>query len=300
MNKRLLIVPLMASVIFLGGCFGSVTPPGKTVVIRKPSGETKVVEKGVYKAWGRDRLYFISNKLQAYEENNMRILCADDINMDVDVKALMSFDVKGANLDFIQEKIPATRSNEGDIEGWELSLDQFYRMAVKPIVRNAAREVISKYKTDDIRVNREKIAADTDTLVRERIEALGFPLQVSGILISNIDYPDVVIDQRNAIKNAQLEDQRKAALAEAEIAQAQRQVAIETENAKVRMIRAQAQADENKILTASLTPEFLMWRQMEMLEAVGPSTDMMLVPYQAITPDFMNTAIVRDAVSSGD
>lgn len=279
----------------LVGC-GKVTPPGKTVLIRKPSGETEVITAGVYRPWGRDRAYFVDNKLQAYTEQGMQILCADDINMEVDVKALLSFNPTAESLDFIQDKVPATRVTEGDITGWELSLDKFYKMAVRPVVRNAAREIISKYNTDDIRINREKITADIDALVRERITSLGFPLEISGILLSNIDYPEVVIQQRNAIKNAQLEDQRKAALAEAQIAQAQREVAIETERAKVRMIRAQAQADENAILTESLTPQFLMWRQLEMLETIGGTAEMMLVPYQAITPDMMNTTLVREAV----
>lgn len=289
--KYLLLLSLL-----LVGC-GKTTPPGKTVIILKPNGETKIVEKGVYRAIGRDRLYFIDNKLQAYEEDDMQILCTDDINMVIDAKMLVSFAADEQSVDFIQQKVPAREVKGGDTKGWELSLDEFYGMAVRPVFRNATREIVSKYKTDDIRANREKISADIDALVRTRIASLGFPLEISGVLISNIDYPKVVTDQRTAIKNAQLEDERKAALAEANIAEAQRQVAIETELAKVRMIKAQAQADENAILTSSLTPQFLLWRQMEMLEAVGPNTDMMLVPYQAITPEFMNTMIIKEAVS---
>lgn len=282
------MIPFVLCAFLLVGC-GSVVPPGETVIIRKPSGETKVVNEGVYRGVGRDRVYFIDNKLQAFEED-MQILCTDEINMYVDVKALLSFDVDDTNIDYIQEKIPANKNRIG--------LAEFYRMAIRPIVRSSARSVVSTYVTDDIRPNRDKIQAEIDRLVRDRIDALNFPLEVSGILISNIDYPKIVTAQRQAIKTAQLEDERRSAIAEAQIAQAQREVAIETENAKVRMIRAQAQADENAILTSSLTPQFLLWRQMEMLESVGPNTNMMLVPYQAITPEFMNTVMVRDALET--
>lgn len=300
---RLALTLLAIGVVALSGC-GRVVPPGKTIIIRKPSGNTTIKERGVYKAWGRDRIYIIDNKLNAYEERDMRILCEDEINMDVDVKALLSFEVTAQSVEFIQAKIPTVKTEDGDITGWELSLDKFYGMAVKPIVRAAARDVISKYQTDDIRPNREKITNDIDQMVRRQITTLGYPLHVSAVLISNIDYPQVVRDQREAIKNAQLEDQRRAALAEAEIAEAQRQVSIETERAKVRMIRAQAQADENRILTQSLTPEFLQWRQYEVLEhaaaqlAAGANNTVFMMPYSSINQDTLNAALIRDSVAS--
>ena len=304
MKIRTLIVLAVAAVasMTLTGC-GAVVPPGKTVIVVKPSGETKVVEKGVYKAWGRDRLYFVDNKLQSYKEE-MKILCVDDINMSVDVKTLLTFKVDASGIDFIKSRVPSERVERGEVRGQELSLNRFYEMAVKPVVRAAARDVVSAYNTDDIRQNREKITADIDALVRQRMAELKYPLNVSAVLVSNIDYPEVVKNRREEIKNAQLEDELKAAMAEAKIAEAQRQVSIETELAKVRMIRAQAQADENAILTESLTPEFLLWRQYEVLEMTaeslssGSNNTVFMMPYSAMNPDLMNTALMREAITS--
>lgn len=301
MNRRASV--LLLAVFALAGC-GSVVPPGKTVIIRKPSGETKIVEKGVYKSWGRDRLYFVDGKLKSFNENGMKILCADDINMDIDVKILLSFTVDESSIEFIQSKVPATKVDDGDVKGFELSLTRFYAMAVQPIVRAATRTVISPYITDDIRPNRELIAAEIDALVRSQIIDLGYPLQISAVLLSNIDYPQVVKTQREAIKTAQLEDQRKAALAEAAVAEAQRQVGVETELAKVRLIKARAQADENAILTSSLTPAFLLWRQFEVLEntasnlAQGDSNTVFMMPFSAINPDMLQTVVLRDGFTS--
>ena len=69
-------------------------------------------------------------------------------------------------------------------------------------------------------------------------------MTVSAVLISNIDYPESVKQMRQKLKQAKLRDQELAAEAEAKLAEAQRQVAIETEEAKVRMVRAQAQASD--------------------------------------------------------
>lgn len=41
------------------------------------------------------------------------------------------------------------------------------------------------------------------------------------VMIANLDYPDEITNQRKAIKNAQLEDEKQAALAKASIKQAE-------------------------------------------------------------------------------
>ena len=70
------------------------------------------------------------------------------------------------------------------------------------------------------------------------------------------------------------------------------------------MVQAQAQADENEILTESLTPEFLMWRQMEVMESVsielakGESNTVFMMPYHMMSPNVMNSAIMAERVGS--
>lgn len=286
---------LLMTVVLFTGC-GEVVPPGKKVILLHPNGSSEVIEKGVYKAWGRTKSYFVDGKMKSFTEE-MQILCADDINMGFDLKVLVSFDASQESVDFIKEKVPAILNEDGDME---LSLEKFYGMAVKDVLRGTTRNVVSVYITDDIRPNRGIIEADLNEKARARLKELKFPITVS-LLVSNIEYPKVVTDARRAIKNAQLEDQRRAALAEAELAEQQRQVAVEEERAKVRMVKAQAQADENAILTGSLTAPFLMWRQLEVMEnvAIGlaksPSNTVFMMPYQTMSPDMLNTAVLKES-----
>jgi regulator of protease activity HflC (stomatin/prohibitin superfamily) len=303
MRRLILLLLLCAFIVPTVGCMGRVVPPGKKVIILHPSGESTIKSEGVYKAWGRDKLYFVDQKLKSYTEH-MQILCADDINMDVEVKAIVSFEVDDASVEFIKEKVPAVRTDgTGDIDGCELSLDQFYATGgLQDVLRASARMVINKHETDDIRPQREQIESELSALFRKRVEELNYPITISAVLLSNIDYPPTVIEQRNAIKRAQLEDQRKAAEAEATLAEAQRQAGIEVELAKVRMVKAQAQADEQQILSESLTPEYLKLRQLEVLENVstamakGNNNVVFIMPYEAISTDTLNTAMLRESV----
>ena len=299
--KYLLSLVLVGVFIAMSSGCGSVVPPGKKVIILHPSGESTIKDKGVYKAYGRDKLYFVDQKLKSFTES-MQILCADDINMDVDVKAILCFEVDDESIEFIKAKVPTTKVDDGDIKGFELSLDKFYELGIKDILRSSSRMIINKYETDDIRPNREAIEAELSELFRSRVSELEYPLKTSAVLLSNLDYPQVVIDQRNAIKNAELDDQRLAALAEAKLAEMQRQAGIEVESAKVRMIKAQAQADENAILAKSLTPAYLSWRQLEVMENVssemakGKNNVVFIMPYSAINQDTMNTAMLRESM----
>ena len=296
MKIRKLMVSMLAMTLMLTGCIpgcGEVVPPGKTIIILHPDGTSTVVDKGVYKSWGRDKVYFVDQKLKSFNEP-MKILCADDINMDVDLKAILSFQVTKESIDFIKKKVP-------EIDG-NLSLDQFYKMTVSDIVRSSGRNIISPLITDDIRPNRQRLEAEIFARVVERLKQLKYPLHVSAVLISNIDYPQSVKDMRERIKQAQLKDQESAANAEAQLAETKRQVAIEQELAKVRMIRAQAQADENTILAKSLTPEYLMWRQLEVMEksaialAAGASNTVFMMPYKAMDPTMLGNVMVKSSI----
>lgn len=303
-SQLIIGLTLIVAALFCPGCgCGQVVPAGKTVIVLDATGGSTIHEKGVYKAWGRDKLYFVDQKMKSFTEGNMNILCADDINMRVDIKCILSFEVTKDSIDFIKRKVPSTRVSEGEVTGYELSLDQFYQMTVKDIVRGSARNLISPYKTDDIRPNRQKLEGEIQEVVTNRIAELKYPLKISAVLISNIDYPESIKKMRERIKNAQLRDQERAAEALAQLAEAKRQVAIEQELAKVRMIRAQAQADENRILSDSLSPAFLMWRQFEVMEtmagrlAEGQSNTVFMMPYQTMNPAMLNAALIRDGVS---
>lgn len=291
---------LLAAAFSAVGC-GTVVPAGKTVVILHPDGTSTVQDKGAYFAYGRDRVFYIDEKMKSFTES-MSIICADEIPLTVDVKALISIESAGDNKEFLVKKIPVTDS--GPLGTPELSLDQFYEMAVADIVRSSGRQIIESESTENVRPNREAKEKEMTELVRKRCKELNYPIHVAAVLLSDIQYPESVRSTREAIKNAQLEDEKKAAIAEADLAQAQREVAVEQERAKVRLVKAQAQADENKVLAESLTPEFLAWHQMESLELVaqtlseGPNNTTFMFPF-TLQNEMMQPAMFENAVQRG-
>ena len=294
MKKGLFII---LAVGFLVGC-GKVVPPGTTVVILDAQGNAATYQKGVYRAWGRDKVYFIDTKLQSFEQR-LNILCTDDINMSVSVKWLGSFKVTSDTIETIKSKIPAQKVDRGDIAGYELSLRKFYDMAVHDIVSSITRTVVSKYKTDNIKDNRELIRNTIKANVLQRLEELKYPLETADILITNLDYPPEVTAMRKKIKQAQLKDQENAALAKAAVAKAERDAQLAEKQGQADIVRAAARAKANKILSDSLTSQIMLMKQFEAMErlATGPNNTVLIMPFDALKGGMPNTLIQTQAIN---
>jgi regulator of protease activity HflC (stomatin/prohibitin superfamily) len=247
--------------------------------------------------WGRDKVYFVDTKLKSYSKS-LKILCADDINMDVSVKWVGSFAVNKETIDVIKAKVPATRTKRNDISGYELSLDQFYKIAMDDIVSSITRSTISVYKTDNIREKREEIRNSIKSKVIARLKELKYPVETADVLITNLDYPPEITAMRKKIKNAELKDLENAAIAKAEVAKARRDAELAAEKGKAKLVQAEADAAANRVRAASLTPEIIMIKQIEMYEklAQGPNNTAIMIPFSALGSDITNTMMLRDSV----
>lgn len=278
------------------GCSTKVVPPGTVVIVLSADGDKSIHAKGSYYAWGRDRVYYVDTKLKSFTEN-MKILCTDEINMLVDIKWVGSFKVTKEDIETITKRVPAVKVKEGDLVGFRLSLDKFYHTAMRDIIRSESRSIVSKYTTDNINAKRDEIRTAIKQRVVSRFKTLGYPIVTVDIMVSNLDYPKEITDQRKAIKRAQLEDQKQAALAKAAIAQAKRKAAIAAEEGKAQIITAKADAEANRIRAKSLTPEIIQMRQWDTLQMIGGRNgDLMIVPYASINAA-ISSALTGKSVS---
>jgi len=291
--RLLILIPVLA---FITGC-GSVVPPGTTVIILKPKGKPIVKTEGLYKAYGRDKVYFVDTKLKSYHKA-LKILCADDINMDVSVKWVGSFKVTHDSIDVIKSKVPAQKVNRGDISGYELSLDAFYKTAMDDIVSSITRTVISPYKTDNIREKREEIRETVKQKVLARLAELKYPVATADVLITNLDYPKSVTAMRNRIKEADLQDLENAAIAKANVAKAKRDAELAAEKGKAQLVKAEADAAANRVRSTSLTPAILAVKQLETLVqlAEGENNTVVVIPFDAIRPGMEQMLLNRESL----
>jgi len=288
--KKLFILLLLAIVMGLSACSTGVVPPG-TIVIKVPTeGEAEIITSGKYTAIGRDRIYFLDTKMKSFSEH-MEILCDDKVNIKVDVKWLGSFGTNESDIKKILEKVEASEMQYNEKTIYKLSLSSFYNTAMADIVRSNSRMVVSPYVTEAVQEKRDIVEAEIKKRILDRFNTMELPIVSTDIMISNLDFDDVITAQRQAIKSAELEDEKQAALAKAAVAQAQRNEELAIENGKATIADAEVKAASNKILSESITANILAMRQWDVLEqaALSQNNQTWVMPYEALSSTDMLT-----------
>jgi hypothetical protein len=152
-----------------------------------------------------------------------------------------------------------------------------YTTYAQRIIQSQAREVVSNYTIAQIASSREVIAQElTQALAKTIGEQTPFGMRFLGI--TDIDYPDVITNaQINAAERRERIQQEEAQLEisrvelERTLQETRLQRAIDIE-------RAQAEAEVNRILGDSITPEYIRYRELGALDSLATSDSTVWVP----------------------
>lgn len=157
---------------------------------------------------------------------------------------------------------------------------------VHPLVRTAVRDAASEYSAVDLIDRRAELQARMTALVRTTLAATLQGRQVNpnavtidNVLLRNIDLPQTIDD---AIANVQRQRQATAASTQANLTAQQEAaraltiangdaaalIARTRADAEMLRLRTEAQANANRALAASLTPEFLQYERIQATRAV--------------------------------
>jgi len=172
--------------------------------------------------------------------------CFSRETQDVYVQPVVNLSVAPENVQWLYRNIP-----------------DYLNRKVRPLLDQILKDETVKYATVDIAPNREPIR----TAVRDRLktELAPFSITVEDLLLVNIDFhPDFknAIVQKQIATQEALRQQELVAAAEATA----RQKAAEAEgNAAKLKIEAAGQAEANRSITASLTPELIQWQAVQKL-----------------------------------
>lgn len=143
------------------------------------------------------------------------------------------------------------------------SMDGIRDRIVRPEVREAIRVVFANYTSEEgYSVAREKVSADANRIIRERLTPYG--LELDAVLIRNVNPDDTLkkaIADRSAARErslqAELEQKRQITEAETRKQVAERDATAAVTKAegeaKARVITAEAEAESNRKVAASVS-----------------------------------------------
>ncbi len=146
---------------------------------------------------------------------------------------------------------------------------------VNPIVRDIVRNVVGRYKAENLPLKRNEIAAEIKMGIEKQINAkAGQPVELATVNLREIILPPKIVEQIERVQIAKQEADRVQLEVERAKQEAEKKAALAQGDADARKIRAQGQADAVKIeadaqayanteVAKSLTSDILRLKQIE-------------------------------------
>ena len=260
------LVPLVLALVAFGlGCLYA-QDIGEAVVIRNFGGSLAghTTEAGFHTKlpWQDVTSWDIRNRLiNLYRENEYKYdngsydgatVTVNDqsgTKADVDVQVIYSIDA-----DYVEQLYAEYGTQEAYVSNY-----------VSNDVRQTVRDCAGNFSTIQLLTDRDGYAKSIQDALAERWEGKG--VIVESVQVQDVRYAQSITDAYANAQTAEIEKQRAL--------NAQETAKVEAETKK---IEAQGEAEANKVLTESLTPEVLQQLYYETLKSVGSSGNLVLLP----------------------
>lgn len=163
---------------------------------------------------------------------------------------------------------------------------------IHPIVRDVVRDIIAQYPMEDIPLKRNVIAQTISGTIVDNINKIkGNPLLVTAVQLRRINLDPKIADKIRQVQEAKQEAEKMKALEEkAQREQKVRLIKVETEKQerikraeaeqrerilkaeaekKEKILRAEGEKKANELLSKSITPQLLQWRNLDVQEKMA-------------------------------
>ena len=272
MLKLKMSAPILAAAIMLAGCEVSTVPPAAKGKILSSSGySADVKETGKYWLFGFKNMVILDTSTRMISENiNVKMSDNLDLPFQLHFRTRIQGDDKTINAMF----------NDITHDDYQVSLDKVYQVYGRNVVTNAARSVMSKYKVAEVAVNFEKINNDIYAEINKRM--VGSPLEVSDVTLANISYPPVItqaVEKQQERELAIVTEKNQQAI---EMLKKENQLKLADADYAIRVKKAEAVREENRITSEGLSTTLLHYRNLEVMEKLAESKNKVFVPYQAL------------------
>lgn len=196
----------------------------------------------------------------------------DKLNVVFDVR--MTLVVNPQKYEELFNRIPPVASPDGTMV---INSDTAYNTYASQIIRSEAREFLSEYTIAEVASNREMINTELSKKLSASINSKT-PFQVRYVGLADIKFPEIIVTaQEKAAERREAIQQEEAQLEVAKV-RAERQLQEAQLQRKIDVEKAEAEAKVNKILADSVTPEYVKYRNLEILEKLSESENKVFIP----------------------
>ncbi len=218
-----------------------------------------------------DKLVLLDASDQAVSEKMELFMPEDKLNMTFDLRLTMI--INPNKYEELFARIPPVDQSGIDVISW----NKAYITYAQQIVRAEAREFLSGFTIAEIASSREAINAQLSERLTKSINSKT-PFQVRYVGLADIQYPKIIVEaQENAAERREQIQQEEAQLQISKV-QLERQLQEQQLQRKVDVERALAEAEVARIQSQSLTPQYMKYRELQILEKLATSENKVFVP----------------------
>lgn len=282
MSKAIKIAAVLAGALAVSACGQKVeVPSGHVAKVFGTTGYNEgIIPTSKFrldKCWGYcDKLVLLNVSDQTVTETLELLMPQDKLLMKFNIN--MTLTVNPKKYEMIFANIPSSSANNQDY----ISIGQVYETYAKQIIRTESREFLSKYKIEEITSSLEAINVElANRLVDSISTKTPFVVRYAGI--SDVKYPKVITTaQENSAERREMIEQEEAQL-EVSIVQLEREHQEQVLRRKIDVEKAEAEAEINRILAESITPEYRAYRSLQIMEKIADSDNKVFMPVDMLS-----------------
>lgn len=273
MFRKSLIAVSVVAALALGGCGDAVEVPAAHV--------GKIMTKAGYKEGTIgtskfrldpcfaycDKLILLDVSDRSVSETMELFIPKDKLNMTFDLRMTLS-----VNPEKYEELYSRMAPNEDQIQ-WMAA----YQTYARDIVRSEAREFLSQFSIAEIASSRETLNVQLTERLSKSISQRT-PFQVRYIGLADLNYPEIIVDaQKKAAERREQIEQEEAQLQISRV-QLERQLQEQKMQRAIDVEKAEAEALVNKILGDSITPAYVRYKELSVLQDLANSQNKVFIP----------------------
>lgn len=270
MKKVITGILMMVCIFGLSACYEQVPAGHKGKIMSKVGFQPEIYPPS--KIWlsnniwnvSHERLYTLETTTQKFRES-----LSVKLNGQLDITTTLQFRGRiRANPEVVNFMFNDIKMAEND---FVVTTAEAYNVYVKDLVRNTARQVISKYTVDNVNKNYERITKELYAALEPKLRTL--PIEISDITLGTITLPPTVNLAIADAKSKQMDIEKQQNQTLVDLARYDGKVKIADKEYDIKMKEAQRIADYNKMIGKSITPELLRLRELEVQQTIAENIE---------------------------
>ncbi len=190
----------------------------------------------------------------------------------------ITYTVDPTQTDKLFSSLPAAKVDEHNLK---ISIESAYNTYGRPIVLSESRNYLAQFTIDDILGRPGEITNGLRDHIRERVESQTV-FTINNLGMNKSEPPPVIIERQmntaSHAENLRIEAQEQ----EIDEIRLERELINASKTRQIDIEKAQANAEVNRIVTESMSPEYERYRMLEILDNFSTSGNTTLVPLGAL------------------